>query len=95
MAPLADSGQLEALTKPALQRVAGQLHIEDSAAMSKPQLIGAIAHEDGVPLDALTKGDLLRLGRSGGSEVRSSMTRPELIAAISESATTGGRTAGS
>jgi hypothetical protein len=86
---------LEALTKPALQRVAGQLHIEDPATMSKPQLISAIAHEDGVSVDALTKDDLLRLGRSGGAEVHPSMTKPELIAAISESATAGGRTAGS
>ncbi len=65
-------------------RLAGELHINGHAAMSKPELSTAIARADGLHLDALTKSELLRLGRRGGAEVRTSMTKDELIAAISE-----------
>ena len=77
---------MDALTKNDLLRLAGELQIDGHAAMSKPELIRAIARVDGVHLDVLTKSELLRLARRGGTEVRTSMTKDELIAAISESA---------
>ena len=82
---LSKSAHLDALTKNDLMRLAGELQIDGHAAMSKPELITAIAQADGAHLGLLTKSELLRLARRSGSEVRASMTKDELIAAISES----------
>jgi hypothetical protein len=73
---------LDALTKEQLLRLAEDLEFEGPSAMSKGDLIDAIARQGGVPLGALTKDELVRVGRSAGCDVGTSMTKDELIAAI-------------
>ena len=77
---------LTALTKQDLLRLAEQAEIDGRSAMSKPQLVGALARQH-LPLDTLTKHDLLTIGEGNGADIRVSMSKDELIKAISTTAT--------
>jgi hypothetical protein len=76
------AGTVGALTKAQLLRLTGDLELEGQSAMSKDELIDAVAREGGVPIGTLSKEELLRVARSAGCEVGTSMTKDELIAAI-------------